>query len=251
MTIGSFSAKALILLLMSGAACGAESGITFASEQIRALQADDAANPGMLWITRGETLWNEPAGDKKYTCAGCHGDAKTSMKAVAARYPKLTENQTKVINLEARINQCRVEKQSTLPLVYDSPELLALTAYISHQSRGMPRSPVAPGSLPMRRGEALFSQRMGQMNLACIHCHEQNAGKTLLAEKISQGQSNAYPIYRLEWQTMGSLHRRLRSCMAGVRAEPFVSGSEEFLALEPYLAARGSNLLIETPGVRR
>lgn len=226
------------------------SGITYASEQTRALQADDAANPGMLWISRGEALWNTPAGTQNRACASCH-IAKDAMKGVATRYPQIDARTKKTINLESRINECRVKNQNAPTLEYESEALLGITAYVAHQSRGLTRTAHASSSAEFLRGESLYKQRMGQMNLACMHCHDHNAGRTLLNEKISQGQSNAYPIYRLEWQGMGSLHRRLKSCMVGIRAEPFAPGSEEFLALELYLAWRGSGLLIETPGVRR
>ncbi len=73
----------------------------------------------------------------------------------------------------------------------------------------------------------------------------------LLAEPISQGQSNGYPAYRFEWQTMGSLHRRLRACQIGIRAEQSPPGSQELLDLELYLAWRAQGLPIEAPGVRR
>ena len=57
------------------------------------------------------------------------------------------------------------------------------------------------------------------MNLSCAHCHDRNSGKKLLSETITQGHGNAYPAYRLEWRTVGSLQRRIRSCYYGVRAE--------------------------------
>lgn len=227
-----------------------KSGITYATEQVRALQIDDAANPGMLWITRGESLWNAPEGSRARSCASCHGDASMSMKGIATRFPHAHTPTQKIINLEARINQCRVQHQGGKPFAYDTPELLGLTAFVAHQSRGLPRHLTASAS-QLQRGEKLYQQRMGQMNLACVHCHDHNVGKILLSEKISEGHANAYPLYRLEWQTMGSLHRRLRSCMVGIRAEPFAPGSDEFLALEFYLAWRGNGLAIETPGVRR
>jgi L-cysteine S-thiosulfotransferase len=131
--------------------------------------------------------------------------------------------------------------------------LLALTTYVGYQSRGLASRIIIDENnrAQFTRGATLYRQRMGQMNLACTHCHDQSAGKTLLAEKISEGHPNAYPIYRLEWQSVGSLHRRLRSCMVGVRAEPFAAGGEEYLALELYLAWRAGGLAIETPGVRR
>ena len=89
------------------------------------------------------------------------------------------------------------------------------------------------------------------MNLACASCHEQNAGKRLLAETISEGHSNAFPAYRLEWQSVGSLQRRLRACLFGIRAALPPEGSPELTELELYLGWRASGLPVETPGVRR
>ena len=230
-----------------------KSGISFASAEVRALQSDDTVNPGMLWVARGEALWNEAAGDDKKSCAQCHGAAAVSMKGAATRYPHLETDAKKLVNLEGRINLCRVNHQRSTPLVYESAELLALTTYVAHQSRGMSKNIVInDGNREhFERGATIYSRRMGQMNLACTHCHDQQAGRTLLAEKISEGHPNSYPVYRLEWQGVGSLHRRFRSCMTGVRAEPFANGSEEYLSLELYLAWRAGPLTIETPGVRR
>ena len=230
-----------------------KSGAAYASAEIRALQADDTANPGMLWVASGEMLWNELPGREAKSCAQCHGAAAISMKGVATRYPQIDAQTKSLINLEGRINSCRTRQQNAPTLAYESAELLALTAYVAHQSRGSPRQiTVNEGNREyFERGAALYHQRMGQMNLACTHCHEQNAGKTLLAEKISEGHSNGYPIYRLEWQGIGSLHRRFRSCQAGVRAEPYAAGSDQYLALELYLAWRANGLAIETPAVRR
>jgi sulfur-oxidizing protein SoxA len=38
--------------------------------------------------------------------------------------------------------------------------------------------------------------------------------------------------------------------MRNIRAKPYKRGSDEFVALEAYLAHRGSGLSIETPAVR-
>jgi sulfur-oxidizing protein SoxA len=92
---------------------------------------------------------------------------------------------------------------------------------------------------------------MGQLNLACTHCHDANWGKTLLAEPVSQGHPTGWPGYRLEWQKAGSLQRRLRACFFGVRAEQPPYGSDDLVALELYLAWRARGLAIEVPGVRR
>lgn len=229
------------------------SGIEYASADIRAMQADDFANPGMLWVTRGEKLWKAVAGGSHRACADCHGAAEKSMRGAATRYPRMNAAGSRLINLEGRINQCRVEQQAAEPLGYESDELLALTAYVAHQSRGMVLAvTVDEGNRAhYRRGREIYYRRQGQMNLACMHCHERNAGRKLLAETISEGHGNAYPAYRLEWQSTGSLHRRLRACYFGVRAEMPAFGGDELLDLEFYLAQRANGLAVETPGVRR
>ena len=48
------------------------SGIEFAGADVRSMQSDDLANPGFLWVERGEKLWNEAAGPS--SCASCHSD---------------------------------------------------------------------------------------------------------------------------------------------------------------------------------
>jgi len=228
-------------------------GIEFASEDVRKLQADDFANPGMLWVARGGKLWSEPPGKSGKSCAACHGDAAKSMKGVAARYPRVDPGAARLVNLEGRINLCRERNQQAVPLAHESDDLLGLTAYVAHQSRGMPVAVVldTQNRRNFESGRALYSQRSGQMNLACTHCHDRNWGRQLLAETMSQGHGNAYPPYRLEWQAVGSLQRRIRACYYGLRAEMPPYGAQELLDLELYLAWRGGGLTVETPGVRR
>lgn len=244
MTCGRFLLLALGCLSLGAALAQARSGLEFVSEELRALQANDAENPGMLWVDRGAQLWAQG-------CAACHGDARASMKGVAARYPVLRKG--RLLNLEGRINECRVERQKAAVLAYESGELLSLTAYVAHQSRGMPieMSIDAAARERLEAGRAAYQRRRGQLNLACVQCHEANWGSRIGHETISQGQSNGFPAYRLEWQSLGSLHRRLRACMFAVRAELPAYGSEALLDLELYLAWRARGLPIEVPAVRR
>ncbi len=68
------------------------SATSFLSPALRTEQSDETANPGMLWISEGEALWQKPDGKNGKSCAACHGDAQTSMKGVAARYPAVDPN---------------------------------------------------------------------------------------------------------------------------------------------------------------
>jgi len=229
------------------------SGYSFLSRETQTMQDDDLGNPGMLWVREGEALWRKAAGAAARPCSGCHQDAAVSMKGVAARYPTFDARAGRVVNLEQRIILCRVDRQQAPPLAYESEELLALTTYVAHQSRGMPIRVAVDG--PARpffeAGRALFFMRQGQLNLACSQCHDGQWKQRLRGLPISQGHGNAYPAYRLEWQTLGSLQRRLRNCNIAVRAEPYPYGAQEYVNLELYLAWRAQGLPIETPGVRR
>ncbi len=230
-----------------------KSGLEFSGAEVRTLHQDDFSSPAMLWVTRGEKLWNEPAGAASKSCASCHQDARASMKGVSTRYPKVDPGTARLTNIEGRINQCRTQNQQAEALRYESDELLALTAYVGLQSRGLPVNvPLDPQNRRnFERGSSIFYTRMGQMNLACTHCHDRNFGRKLLNDTISQGHGNPYPAYRLEWQTMGSLHRRLRACFFGVRAALPPAGSQDLLDLELFLAWRSQGLTVETPGVRK
>jgi len=227
------------------------SGLSFAGADVRAMQADEVANPGFLWVERGETLWRRAVNGS--SCQSCHGDAAASMRGVAARYPAYDRASGTVMDLEARINACRVGHQGAKPLERESDELLSISAYVASQSRGMPLAVSIDGGAraSFERGRALYTRRHGQMNLACAQCHEQNWGKRLYAETLSQGHGNAFPAYRLEWQGLGSLQRRIRACLFGIRAEMPRPGAPELTDLELYLAWRGQGLPIEAPGVRR
>ncbi len=228
-----------------------QSSYVLMSPDTKAMQDDPSLNPATFAVLDGEVLWRELAGKKNQSCASCHGDATVTMKGVAASFPKANST-GQLLNLEGRINHCRTEHQAATPFAFESKPLLALSAYVATQSKGMPitveRTPANEKALAS--GQRLFNQRMGQLNLSCAQCHAERAGQKLAGNPIPQAHPTAYPIYRLEWQAVGSLERRLRNCMVGVRAEPYAFGSNEFLELELFLAWRARAMLVESPGVR-
>jgi sulfur-oxidizing protein SoxA len=248
-------ALAMLSLLLAAAALADDprrSGLADMGPALQALQRDDAQNPAMLWVQDGEQLWRTPAGASGKRCADCHGDAPRSMAGVAARYPAWDATAGSALNLAGRVNACRARHQQAAPLAVEHADQLALTAYLGLQSRGQPMAPPDDARLaPLRQqGQALWQQRLGQLNLACLHCHDQRAGQRLGGAVIPQGHATGYPTYRLEWQALGSLQRRLRGCVTGVRAEPWAADAPQWLALEAYLAKRASGLPVETPAVR-
>lgn len=231
---------------------GRRSGYTYAAAETRAIQDDDFENAGLLWVEKGAELWEAAHGADGASCQGCHDDAAESMRGVGARYPVYAAEREKLINLEQRINQCRTERMGAEAWAWESEPLLAMTTYLRHQSRGMAVSPVIDGPAApfFEQGKAFYTTRRGQLDLACIHCHEMNSGNMLRAQRLTQGMSNGFPTYRLKWQGVGSLHRRIRGCNEDVRAEPYAPGSDEYVNVELYLAWRARGLPVETPAVR-
>jgi sulfur-oxidizing protein SoxA len=220
-------------------------------KSLQAMQDDETANPGMLWVQEGAAMWVRASGAAGKACADCHASA-ASMSGVAVRYPAFDAALGRPVTLEQRINLCRVDRQNATSLAPESRELLALSAYVAHQSRGKPIAP--PDDPRLARltdvGEALFKRRQGQLNLSCAQCHDDNDGRRLGGTVIPQGHPTGYPIYRLEWQDMGSLRRRLRNCLVGMRAEPYAPDAPEYVALELFLMRRARGMALESPGVR-
>jgi sulfur-oxidizing protein SoxA len=171
---------------------------------------------------------------------------------VAARHPAFDAAQGRPINLEQRINACRTDRQGAPPLAYEGRDLLALAAYVARQSRGLPiEIAIDQRTQPfLEAGRAIYDRRQGQLNLACGQCHDANWGRQLAGNVIPQAHPTGYPLYRLEWQGLGSLQRRLRNCLVGIRAEPYEYGAPELVQLELYLMWRARGMTFQAPAVR-
>ena len=123
---------------------------------------------------------------------------------------------------------------------------------MARQSRGLPIDiAIDPRTQPfLDAGRATWDRRQGQLNLACGQCHDANWGRQLAGNVIPQAHPTGYPLYRLEWQGLGSLERRLRGCLTGIRAEPYEYGAPELVDLELFLMWRARGMPLEAPAVR-
>ena len=227
------------------------SGWRFRSDETQALEADDFENPAMVAVEYAIELWETPAGTSNKSCADCHGGVE-NLKGLRANMPRWSDAKGKPESLEHIINASITEHQGAEAWKWESPEMLAMTSLIGMQSRGMPMTVQTDGPMAewVEKGKDLYYMRVGQLDMACSHCHEDKYGNMIRADHLSQGMINGFPTYRFKWQGLGSLHRRFSGCMKNIRATPYERGSDEFVALEAYLAWRGAGLGIETPAVR-
>jgi len=220
------------------------SGRDTMSPALRAMQADDGQHPAQLALALGQELWTQGS----RSCASCHGEP-ARLRGVSARYPAFDQG---LLNLPGRIQRCRVRHQQLPAWAPEAEPLLALTALVAQQSRGLPLAPPRGAELDAAaaQGARLYGSRVGALNLSCAQCHDERAGLRLGGSTIPQAHVDDYPVYRLEWQQLGSLQRRLRGCFSGVRARVPDWDSAELLALETYLARRSSGMAVQAPGVR-
>ena len=252
------------------------SGSAFLPQGLLNLQNDAANGPIALWLDKGNTLWNEAApkapvqtarkaspdllaqpdkAGQPGSCASCHG-APATMKHVATQYPKLSARGDVLLSLEDQIVRCRQRSGHVDPRIEDS-EVLALSALLHQEAAGQPFQLKPPPSQSelwqahVQRGAALFTQRLGRMNLACTHCHDQNIGRQILSDVVSPANPTGFPIYRMSWQRLGSLDRRLRACYSGVQAVIPPAGSADLRDLELFLKVRAGDLPLDGPSIRR
>ncbi len=229
------------------------SGYAYLPEQMQAMQDDEFENPGMYTVEDGGTLFRAP-GYNGNSCAGCHGDNGSGLdRKGIARYPVYSTRHGGPLTLHQRINDCREQHLDEFPLTYDEPELIKLETFVRHLARGEPVNVDVSGPLKpwYDSGKALYHTRIGQLDMSCHHCHDRYVDLKLRDQVLNQGHSNAFPAHRLLTGGVSSLHGKFRDCYATLRALPYEVGSEEFIALEVYLHARGNGLPIETPGIRR
>ena len=230
------------------------SGWLFREPETRALEEDTFENPGILYVERGEEIWNTEEGAAGKSCASCHDAASDTMAGIAAHYPKWDADAKRPINIELQIDKCRVENMGLEPYKFDDEDQKAMTAFIKHQSLGMPvEIDLSQGEMQSwwDKGKEEYYTRTGQLNFACATCHEGAMGKYIRADHLSQGQVNGFPTYRFNTGGMVSLHNRFRGCIRDTRAEMPKALSDELIALEVYVTWRGTGLSVETPAVRQ
>lgn len=227
------------------------SGWRFRSEETQAVQMDDFDNPGMLGVESAIDAWAAVDGSEGQSCASCH-DAPEDMAGVRAVYPKWNEEQGRVTTIEMEVNNCRENRMGAETWKYDGGDMTNMVALISSVSRGMSVDVAidGPAQSTWQAGKELYYARTGQLELSCANCHEDSYGSMIRADHLSQGQINGFPTYRLKNTKLNSVHARFKGCVRDTRAETFLPGSAEFIALELYVASRGNGLSVEGPSVR-
>jgi sulfur-oxidizing protein SoxA len=226
------------------------SGWRFRTDDTQALEIDDFDNPAMLMVDAAMAAFETADGTEGKSCASCH-ESVEAFEGFSASMPKVIDG--KLTTMEDFINGHRQTVMGAEPLNYGGSDMQAMVALIKLQSRGMPVDVAIDGEAApyWEQGKEMYYTRYGQLELSCANCHEDNWGNMIRADHLSQGQINGFPTYRLKDAGLVSIHNRFRGCIRDTMAETFAVGSDEFRALELYVASRGNGLSVETPAVRQ
>lgn len=226
------------------------SGWRFRTDETQALQLDDFENPAMIFVDQAMDIFNTVDGSEGKSCSSCHDNVE-GFAGVTTEMPKVVDG--KVVVMEDFLNEHRATAMGAEPWKWSGADMQAMIALIGSQSRGMPVNVKIDGDAApfWEQGKEIYYTRYGQLELSCASCHEDNYGNMIRADHLSQGQINGFPVYRLKQAKLISRHNRFRGCIRDTRAETFAEGSDEFRALELYVASRGNGLSVETPAVRQ
>jgi sulfur-oxidizing protein SoxA len=231
----------------------ARSGYDYIKPASRAMQDDDFENPGMLAVEQGQQLYNDRRTGAGKACADCHGEDGAGLNTKnIARYPIYDDDAAEIVTLQKQISRCRVDNAGSQPLPTDHPDLVVLETFVRNRARGEPVNVQTDGAMVelLQQGEQLYKARYGLIDMACYQCHDIYPGQMIRGQKISQGQGNGFPAYRLDTGEITNLHQRIQQCLTLMRAEPFATDSVEIRLLGLYIMSRSNGLRIETPAVR-
>lgn len=228
------------------------SGWNFRSAETQALQLDDFDNPGFIFVDQATDQWDVVEGNAGESCGSCHDGGPEEFAGLRPVLPRWNADAEALWSMEDYINFCRTDRMEAEPWKWSETKMTSMTALISVQSRGMPVNVAIDGPVAdiWETGKELYYTRVGQLDMACASCHEDNYDTMIRADHLSQGQTNGFPAYRLKNAKLNSIHARFKGCMKNIRAQPYKPGGAEFHALELYVASRGNGLSVEGASVR-
>jgi len=203
-------------------------------------------------LEKGEELFNTPFANGE-TYASCF---KNGGKGIRQNYPYFDNASGKVKTLEGEINECR-KKNGEKPLKWKKGAIASISAYMGSTSNGkkidisVPSDPRAQAAY--LRGKNHFYAKRGQLNLSCANCHKDSAGSRIRGDILSPalGHPSHFPVHRLKWSGLGTMHRRFGGCNKQVRAKPFKAQSDEYKALEYFHTYMSNGISVNAPSSRK
>jgi sulfur-oxidizing protein SoxA len=240
-------------------------------ERYRAMLSDPFANPGLLFVDRGEQHWKTLAGPKNASLEACDlGKGAGTLEGAYAELPRFFADAGRVLDLEGRLLWCMEKLQGRDPkeilktkfsTAEKTSELEDLTAFVANKSNGQKlavKLDHAKEKEAYAVGEVLFHRRQGPWDFACATCHEYEGKRIRLQNlptfndpKQAGAVMGTWPAYRVSQNTVRTMQHRLYDCFWQMRLPAVDYASDVTIALTTYLAKKGEGGVIEAPSIKR
>ncbi len=198
-------------------------------------------------IDAGEELYNGTKGIKE-----CFPDP-----AIAGEYPKFDEKQGKVVTLSVAINDC-LKAHGQKPWKLTKGKIADLEAFFAAKSKEAGKKvhitiPSKAAAEAYERGKKAYYAQRGYLKLSCANCHVQGSGNRVRREYLSPllGATTHFPVYRLKWQGLGTLERRIKGCEKNQGENPHKPGSQWVSEILYFMAYMSNGLPVDGPDIRK
>lgn len=202
-------------------------------------------------IENGEEIWNKKFANGK-SFSDCFGEP-TNLSV----YPQYVEDRGRVVTLTMALNECLVDNGEK-KLNTKKGAMADLQAYIAYQFQENElvidtKINSAGAAKAYEDGKKYYYTQRGYLKLNCAQCHVQGAGKRVRNENLSQalGHVSHFPVYRLKWQGLGTLERRVSGCVKDQGQVPPSDTSKDMANLIYYMSYISNGMKYDGPDLRK
>ncbi len=176
--------------------------------------------------------------------------------AIAGEYPKFVKGKG-VVTLTVAINECLVSNKEK-PWNMEKGKLADLEAYFASVSKEKGKKvhiviDSKEAAEAYEHGKKIYYTQRGYLKLSCANCHIQGAGKRVRNEYLSPlyGQVAHFPVYRLAWEDLGTLERRIKGCEKNQGETTHKLDSKWMRDLIYFLTYMSNGLHVAGPDIRK
>ncbi len=175
---------------------------------------------------------------------------------IAGDYP-MYDAKKGVVTLSSAINDC-LKANGEKPWNMKKGKMAKLEAYFAYQSKEAGKKfnikiDSKEAQEAYERGKKEYYSQRGYLKLSCASCHVQGAGKRVRAEYMSPllGQVTHFPVYRLKWEDLGTLERRMVGCNKDQGENPHKANSKWMKELLYFMAYMSNGMPVDGPDIRK
>ena len=202
-------------------------------------------------IEEREAIYNKTFANGK-SFASCF-----SNPAIAGMYPYFDDENKKVVSIGIAINACLTANNEAIWKMKKG-KMAKLQGYFSFASMEDAKKvdikiQSKDAAAAYERGKEYYYTQRGYLKLSCASCHVQGAGQRVRNEKLSQllGQTTHFPVYRLKWNGLGTLERRMSGCIKDEGQVPPTDTSKSMTELLYFMAYMSNGMNIDGPDIRK